>query len=205
MGNFQTSGGIILIILGILGIIFSSFLFAIGASPEYHEDSSISPAGWYICGTISIIFSIIMLALGWRLLSKKYSSMKFIENTQQYSIQKPVIVHNMGDYIAGDKMDINEYIQGDRKDIKHISTGETIKISDSVIHRSNIGGDSGDWDNLAPNKKELLRRYKSILRNVMADGVITSDEAQILEIMRKSDDITIEDHYKMLDEINREK
>ena len=96
----------------------------------------------------------------------------------------PVIIQNIGEYIAGSKT----------------------KISDSVIQRSEIGTSRtpGVSELANANKDAVLNEYKIILTHVWSDGKISEGEKAILDHIRWRDEINEEDHRKVENEILRE-
>lgn len=88
----------------------------------------------------------------------------------------PVIIQHIGQYIAGDK----------------------ISIEDSVIQRSSVGGGGVTPNELERNDKtEVLEQYKSILHHVYGDGYVDSSEYELLKMLREREDITREDHERI--------
>ncbi len=100
--------------------------------------------------------------------------------------QQVVIIQNIGQYIAGNKT----------------------TIVDSVIQRSSFDGAPSNVPHPGrattrartldqQSKRQLLRQYEMVLRNVWNKGYLTETEQELLREMRLRDNITIDDHRRI--------
>lgn len=104
--------------------------------------------------------------------------------SQEPEIKAPVIIQNIGEYIAGSKT----------------------SISDSVIQRSNIGVPRPPKisELSRAGKNKVLGEYKIILKHAWSDGNISKGEKAILDHIRWRDEINAEDHRRVENEILKE-
>jgi hypothetical protein len=90
--------------------------------------------------------------------------------------QTQVIIQNIGEYIAGGKVD----------------------IQDSVVQRSEIGTSTNAGINVG-NRQQALKEFEHLLETVWEDGHVSQDEYRLLKIVRESKSISPAD-YKRIEE-----
>lgn len=88
-----------------------------------------------------------------------------------------VIIQNIGEYVAGGRVDIH----------------------DSVVQRSNLGkSEDPQIESFDPLRKEdSIQFYESILRQAWEDGSISESEYRMLKSMRDSERITFSEHKEI--------
>jgi len=102
-----------------------------------------------------------------------------------------VVVQNIGEYVAGGRVDIRE----------------------SVVQRSQLGNTTGgdhphdpsfDPDVNMPSRPRFLEEYRKLLESVWGDGIVTDQEFEFLQRIRKHERITMSEHLQVEMEV-REK
>jgi len=92
-----------------------------------------------------------------------------------------VIVQNIGEYIAGSKVD----------------------ITDSVVLRSQLGNESPpDADSF--DRMMVLEAYRKLLREVLEDGQLSIQELEFLKNVREKKSISMDEHRRIEEEVLRE-
>ena len=72
-------------------------------------------------------------------------------------------------------------------------------IDDKDIPKEDKEVIGAEWDEAEKTKRELV--YKSVLTEAWADGVVTEDEEAMLEKLRASLDLPLDEHQKMEEDI----
>lgn len=93
----------------------------------------------------------------------------------------PDLIRNLGEYIAGSRIDIDDI------------TGRQTNVAGEIMRDSSI------LDN--ESKEEILAEYKEIVKKVWSDGQLTEGEKAVLDHLRSRDEITMDDHRKIENEV----
>lgn len=93
----------------------------------------------------------------------------------------PELIRNLGDYIAGSEIELDDFaFQGDG------ATGVEVM---------------GPMDFPTSSKEEALSEYKEIVKRAWSDGQLSEGEKAVLDYLRARDDITMEDHRSIENEV----
>ena len=95
-----------------------------------------------------------------------------------------VVVQNIGEYVAGGKVDIKDSV------IQRSQLGN-LNAEDEVI----VGRTEGEIK--LSDKEKVLEEYRLLLETVWEDGIVTEDEFEFLQRIRKHEDITMSEHLKV--------
>jgi len=93
----------------------------------------------------------------------------------------PELIRQLGEYIAGSGVNLDEIIRQQSD-----AAGEILNDNTALIDGS---------------KEEVLAEYKEIVKRVWSDGQLSEGEKAVLDHLRTRDEITMEDHRKIENEV----
>ena len=109
---------------------------------------------------------------------------------QEYQRMEEETIHEILERYEGGKKDEMDF---------DLDLGNMEFIDDKDIPKEDKEVIGADWDEAEKTKKKLV--YKSVLTEAWADGVVTEDEEAMLEQLRASLDLPIDEHQKMEEDI----
>ena len=93
----------------------------------------------------------------------------------------PKLIRNLGDYIAGSEIELDE------------AAFQVDGNSGADVHEPMDFGNK--------SKEDVLSEYEEILKRAWSDGQLSEGEKAVLDYLRSRDDITMEDHRRIENEV----
>ncbi len=93
-----------------------------------------------------------------------------------------VVVQNIGEYVAGGKVDLQDCVVN-RSDIGNVSRSPSAEVQDMK------------------DRSAVLVEYRKLLESAWEDGVVTDEEFEFLQRVRKTEGITLAEHLKAEEEV----
>jgi len=109
---------------------------------------------------------------------------------QEYQMMEEETIHEILERYEGGKMEEMDF---------DLDLGKMEFIDEKDIPKEDKEVIGAEWDEAEKSKKKLV--YKSVLEEAWADGVVTEDEEAMLEKLRASLDLPMDEHQKMEEDV----